>query len=349
MVKLCKNAEHKFNASNTDVRRLDDYCAGTVAREISAAAIDAPDPCSVAILLCTFHGQHFLADQLDSIEAQTFHNWKIWASDDGSQDDTHIILEAYQRKWECERLFVQHGPALGFARNFLSLTCDHSIQAGYYAWCDQDDIWEADKLQRALDCLERVPAEVPALYCSRTRLVDEANQEIGLSACFSKPASFANALMQSIGGGNTMVFNHAARKLLCEAGPDVEVVSHDSWAYMIVSGCGGKVFYDPYPSLRYRQHGGNLVGTNLDWRAKLDRITRLGKGWFRDWNDRNIISLHRIRTHLTPENQQVLDLFSNARKKWLLPRLIGLKKAGIYRQTFGGNVGLFVAAIFKKI
>lgn len=349
MVRLRKNAGHNFNATNSDVEYLEKYHALSVVGEVVPAVKATSASASVAILLCTFHGQHFLADQLDSIDAQNFPHWRIWASDDGSQDDTHIILDAYQRKWGSDRLCIQHGPALGFARNFLSLTCDQRIEADYYAWSDQDDIWEADKLQRALDCLSRVPAGVPALYCSRTRLVNAENQEIGLSACFSKPASFANALMQSIGGGNTMVFNDAARKLLCEAGPDVEVISHDCWAYMVVSGCGGRVYYDSYPSLRYRQHGANLVGTNLDWRAKLDRIRRLGQGWFREWNDRNIVSLYRLHRHLTPENQQVLDLFSNARKRWMLPRLIGLKKSGIYRQTFGGNVGLFVAAIFKKI
>jgi len=328
---------------------LEEYRVESIVGNDAPFLRGAVEPCDIAILLCTFHGQHFLADQLDSINIQSFQNWKIWVSDDGSQDDTHTILEAYRQRLGSARLSIQYGPALGFARNFLSLTCDPAIEANYYAWSDQDDIWEPDKLQRAVDCLSRVPADVPALYCSRTRLVDAENQEIGLSACFNKPVSFANALMQSIGGGNTMVFNNAARKLLCEAGPDVEVVSHDCWAYMVVSGCGGQVFYDPYPSLRYRQHGGNVVGTNLDLRAKLDRIRRLAAGWFRDWNDCNIVSLSRLRMHLTPENQHILDLFSNARKQWILPRLIGLKKAGIYRQTFGGNVGLFVAAIFKKI
>lgn len=303
----------------------------------------------VAILLCTYHGQHYLADQLDSIERQTYRHWEVWASDDGSQDDTHAILENYQGKWGEARLSIHYGPAEGFAANFLSLTCKAGIQADCYAYSDQDDIWEDDKLQRAMDWLRTVPKDVPALYCSRTRLVDADNCDIGLSPLFSKPPSFANALMQNIGGGNTMVFNEAARRLLREAGEHVDVVSHDSWAYMVVTGCGGKIKYDTYPSLRYRQHGGNIVGMNSDWAARRARIRMLWQGQFRAWNDRHLVALQGLRSRLTPESRHTLDLVARARKSSLVPRLIGLKKSGIYRQTLLGNLGLLAAAIFKKI
>lgn len=303
----------------------------------------------VAILLCTYHGQHYLADQLDSFAAQSYPNLKIWASDDGSQDDTRAILEAYQGKWGEDRLSVQFGPSAGFAANFLSLVCNSGIQADYYAFSDQDDIWEADKIQRAMDWLQTIPEDVPALYCSRTRLVDADNRDIGLSPLFGRPAGFANALIQNMGGGNTMVFNDAARGLLREAGENVDVVTHDWWVYLVVSGCGGKVFYDTYPSLRYRQHDCNLIGVNSGWYARLVRIRMLWQGRFRNWIDQNIRALQPLRLKLTPENRRILDQFSTARNQWLLPRLVGFKRSGIYRQTWLGNLGLVAAAIFRKI
>jgi len=303
----------------------------------------------VAILLCTYHGQHFLADQLDSIEQQNHRNWEVWASDDGSQDDTRAILGRYQSKWSESRLKIHYGPAEGFVSNFLSLTCKAEIQADYYAYSDQDDIWEADKLQRAVEWLSSVPSDVPALYCSRTRLVDAENRDIGLSPLFSRPPSFANALIQNIGGANTMVFNEAARRLIREAGENIEVVSHDSWAYMVVTGCGGKVKYDAYPSLRYRQHNGNLVGMNSTWAARRVRVRMLWQGHLRKWNDRHLIALQRLQPRLTPESRHILDLLAGARQRSLVPRLIGIKKSGIYRQTLLGNLGLLAAAIFKKI
>lgn len=303
----------------------------------------------VAILLCTYYGQHYLAEQLESFETQSHSNWQVWASDDGSEDDTRAILESYQRKWPEGSLFVCSGPAEGFAANFLSLTCKESIKADFYAYSDQDDIWEADKLARAVRWLQSVPADVPALYCSRTRLVDAYNNEIGVSPLFSNPPSFANAMMQNIGGGNTMMFNNAARELLREAGENRSIITHDWWAYIVVTGCGGRVLYDSEPTLRYRQHNANLVGTNSNWAARLKRTHMLFQGRFKHWNDSNIAALRVLEHRLTPESRETLRRFVSARKMSMIPRLIHLKRAGIYRQTLLGNIGLIAAAIFGKI
>lgn len=303
----------------------------------------------VAVLLCTYHGQRYLAEQLDSFAAQTYPNWAVCASDDGSRDDTRAILLSYKEKWGTDRFSVCLGPAHGFVANFLSLTCKASIDASYFAYSDQDDIWEADKLERAMRWLSTIPKHVPALYCSRTRLVDEEDRDIGFSPLFTKPPSFANALMQNIGGGNTMVFNDAARQLLREAGDDIDVVTHDWWVYLVVSACGGRVFYDAHPSLRYRQHDNNLIGMNASWRARLVRMRMLWQGKFRYYNDLNIRALERLRNRITPENREIFDRFSAVRNSDLFPRLIGLKQCGIYRQTVLGNLGLAAAAIFKKL
>lgn len=307
------------------------------------------DQPKVAILLCTYHGQNYLAEQLDSFAAQSYRNWEVWASDDGSMDDTHAILEDYQKKWPTGQLSIHYGPAEGFVANFLSLTCKASIDADYYAYSDQDDVWETYKLERAVKWLQTVPEHMPALYCSRTRLVDVQNNEIGVSPLFKKPPSFTNALMQNIGGGNTMVFNSAARKLLREAGEKVSIVTHDWWAYMVVTGCGGRVFYDAEPTLRYRQHSSNLIGGNTSWPSRLKRMGMLFQGQFRRWNDNNIRSLRSISHLLTPQNREILERFAAARQMSLFPRLFHLKKSGIHRQTLLGNIGLVFAATFRKI
>lgn len=303
----------------------------------------------VAILLCTYHGQHYLAEQLDSFQAQSHSNWEVWASDDGSKDETHSILEAYQQKWPAGRLSIHLGPSEGFVANFLSLACRANIKADYYAYSDQDDVWESYKLERAVHWLQTVPENIPALYCSRTRLVDAENNEIGLSPLFSKTPSFANALIQNIGGGNTMVFNKSARTLLQEAGGDIDVVAHDWWAYMLVTGCGGQIFYDVNPTVRYRQHKNNLVGANTSWGARIMRAKKLLKGRFRHWNDINIGALQKMCGNLTPDAISILNAFDQARKSPLILRLIRLYRSGVYRQTLQGNLGLTVAALLRKL
>lgn len=304
---------------------------------------------TVAILLCTMQGRAYLRQQLDSIQQQTHGTWATWVSDDGSDDGTHAVLAEYQSKLGPSRLAINPGPAAGCTANFLSLVCNASVTADYYAYADQDDIWEKDKLACALAWLQTVPAQIPALYCARTRNVDANNRYLGLSTLFTKAPSFSNALVQNIGGGNTMVFNNAARDLLCSAGPRVQVVAHDWWTYQLVSGCGGMVFYDARPTVRYRQHNGNLVGTNASWSARLRRAWLLLQGRFRNWNSINVAALQNMRSQLTPENQCTLDQFATARNSGFFARLEGLAQSGIYRQTKLGNLGLVAAAILKKI
>jgi glycosyltransferase involved in cell wall biosynthesis len=305
--------------------------------------------CKVAILLCTHNGEQFLPAQLDSIAAQTHSKWVVWVSDDSPNKSTQNLIQSYQQKWSAGRLFVQAGPRAGFAANFMSLACQADIEADYFAFCDQDDIWEANKLERAVKWLDTVTSDTPALYCSRTRLVDENNQEIGLSPLFSKPPSFANALMQNIAGGNTMVFNRAARLLIMEAGRDLSLHLHDWWTYLIVSGCGGQVLYDSNPTLRYRQHSANQVGMNCGWRSRIKRIQLLWQGRFKSLSAEHIDALQRLQHRLTPDSVKTLDLFILARKSGLFKRLWALNRAGIYRQTLIGNLGLLTAAVFNRM
>jgi glycosyltransferase involved in cell wall biosynthesis len=311
------------------------------------AALNDPPP-TVAILLCAYQGEAFLAPQLESIAGQTHRHWKLYAADDGSTDRTRKILENYQSQWGADRLHISDGPRRGYAANFLTLLCQDIVQADYYAYCDQDDLWEPDKLERALRCLSAFPAAMPALYASRTQLVDGSGASLGFSPRFTRPPAFANALVQSIGGGNTMVFNKAARQLLKSAGA-VDVPAHDWWTYLAVSGCGGAVFYDPLPSVQYRQHTKNQMGTNLGFTARFTRVRMLLNGHFKTWNTRNLAALHALRPQLTPENQKTLDAFATVRSDNLFTRLAAFRRSGVYRQTFVGNLGLFVAACVRKL
>ncbi len=309
----------------------------------------ASSPANVAVLMCTYNGQSFIQEQLDSIAAQTHSHWQVWASDDGSTDGTLALLARQQSQWPQGKLHVLAGPQRGFACNFLSMACNRDIDADFFAFSDQDDVWERDKLARALEWIQTVPPDVPALYCSRTRLVDDAGKEIGFSPLFEKPPGFANALLQSIAGGNTMVFNKAARALLQIAGPGVGVVTHDWWAYIVVTACGGQVHYDPQACLSYRQHQGNLVGSNATFAARFKRVRQLWQGQLRRWNDAHLAALACVQPHIPPHNLALLHRFAQARQRPLWPRLWGLARCGLYRQTFFDDIGLVFASIFKKL
>jgi glycosyltransferase involved in cell wall biosynthesis len=308
-----------------------------------------PARSGVTILLSTLNGERFLAEQLASLKWQTFKDWTLIASDDGSSDGTKSILLAFQKSLPPGKVEIIDGPRRGASANFLSQACGEGLPSEYYAFCDQDDVWEADKLSRAINALEQVAPGIPALYGSRTRLIDKDGNEIGFSPLFRKKPEFRSALVQSIAGGNTMVFNQEARELLAFCGADLDVPSHDWWLYQVVSACGGQVRYDTYPSVRYRQHAHNLIGSNKGWTARLRRLGMLHRGRFRHWQDLNVAALARLRPRMCAENQRIFNLFRQARKQPFLDRATMFAQASVYRQTLLGNMGLIAAVALNKI
>jgi glycosyltransferase involved in cell wall biosynthesis len=303
----------------------------------------------VAILLCTYNGARFLPAQLSSFTDQTWRDWLIFASDDGSKDATASILSQFQKTLSPGRVQIRSGPRRGFVINFLSLVCDPSIEAEYYAYSDQDDIWEPEKLARALGILQQIPSHIPAVFGSRTRLIDDDSREVGLSPLFSHKPNFRNALVQSIAGGNTMVLNAAAREHLIAGGVRLDVPGHDWWTYLVTTAVGGQVHYEPTPLVKYRVHPGNIMGSNAGLLNHVRRLHMVARGRFREWIDLNIAALKPLRTRMTPENREVFDLFCASRNRPFIRRQIGLLKTGIYRQTSLGNLGLIAASLLKKL
>lgn len=302
---------------------------------------------SVAVLLSTYNGERFLLEQLDSIFAQKDVDVFVVVSDDGSQDKTLSILKTYQEKFGSDRLSIRQGPQKGFAANFMSMVCDASIQADYFAFSDQDDVWDEDKLARALSMITGVSEEKPVLYCGRTRLINEAGQEIGFSPLFKRPPSFGNALVQNIGGGNTMLFNKVARDYLSET--KMPVPFHDWWAYILISGLGGVVLCDTHSKMSYRQHGDNLSGSNRGMAAKFSRFLRLLNNDLCRYSHLNIEALKLVRGSLASDAQKAFGEFCRVHDGMLFVRIKAFFRSGIHRQTFMQNIALFIAVLLKKV
>ena len=302
----------------------------------------------VAILMCTKNGEAFIDGQLKSIADQTHEDWILVVSDDGSSDETLSKIKKFAADYP-QKTTIRSGPRRGVCANFLSLANDPTIDADYFAFSDQDDIWHPDKLRRSLDWLVTVPPGTPGMYCGRTELITIDRRSCGCSPLFSRAPTFQNALVQNLAGGNTMLFNRAAKKIL-EKAATTEVVLHDWWVYQLISAAGGVIRYDPRPMLKYRQHQDNVVGSNLGWRARFTRLRLIINGRLHRWNAMNIAALQKLPTPLLqPKNQEILALFVKARCTSLPKRLYYLRQSGVYRQTLLGNLALFAATILKRI
>ena len=304
---------------------------------------------SVAILMCTYNGEDFIAEQLDSIEIQDYKNWTLYVNDDGSKDATLDILKAYQKKWGVKKLIIRRGPQRGFCQNFLQIINDKKITADFYFLSDQDDVWMPHKLSHAIKKLSKLSPHKPKLYGARTTYVSsDAKTVIGHSDHFLKPPSFRNAIVQSIAGGNTMGFNHRLKKVM-QKYPHADVVSHDWWLYILNELEGGKTFFDQESTILYRQHSHSLIGANVGFYAKLRRLRMLLSGKFRLYNTKHLEAFHAVYLNGLRRNIKLIDQFSILRDKSLKERFAMIHKLGIYRQTMEGQLALYLAAILRKL
>lgn len=303
----------------------------------------------VAILMCTFNGDQYLTEQLESIQNQNHKNWKLYVNDDGSKDKTLDILKNYQKKWGTKKLHIRKGPQKGFCQNFLQIINDPKINADLYFLCDQDDVWMPNKLSHSIKELSKLNPLKPKLYCARTTYVSyDAKRILGQSDLFSKPPSFKNAIVQSIAGGNTMAFNKHLKKI-AQKYPKADVVSHDWWLYILNELEGGQTIYDQQSTILYRQHIHSLIGANTGFRAKLKRFWMLLNGKYREYNTRHFNVYNKFHMVGLRHNLELIDKFFELRNKSLKERLLIISEMGIYRQTFETHLGLYLGLILKKI
>ncbi|MBO5671257.1 MAG: glycosyltransferase family 2 protein [Clostridia bacterium] len=211
----------------------------------------------LAILMATYNGERFLREQIESILCQeTDVPFDLIVRDDGSTDGTLAILEEYQA---AGKLTYYAGKNAGAARGFIGLLRDHPGYA-LYAFADQDDVWNAGKVQKGIDAVR--DAAEPTLYCTNAALVDAAMQSLGRNTHRERPTYNLVSMLclASCAQGCTSVFNEALARVIREYPvPDVFIM-HDSLLTCVCALIGGRVIYDHEPSMQYRMHGSNVFG-----------------------------------------------------------------------------------------
>ncbi len=126
-------------------------------------------------------------------------------------------------------------------------------------------------------------------------------------------------------------------------------VSHDWFAYQIISGAGGMVHYSSDPQVMYRQHGANIVGSNRGMLARMRRLGMVIGGRYSRWTSCNLAALRSCEAMLTPDAMAVIDAFQAARSGTLWRRIVSLRRSGVYRQTVYGQISLYAACILGKL
>lgn len=303
---------------------------------------------TVHILLATYNGAQFLTEQLDSIARQTHSAWTLTISDDGSTDNTLALVAEFSARIT-QPLTVLQGPRQkSSTRNFCHLiqNAPAAEASDLYAFCDQDDVWLDNKLERAVEWHARQQSHAVRLYCNRTQFVDEQLKPIGLSPGIQRPPSFGNALVQNIASGNTMVMSHDVLLAQKKVKPE-HSVWHDWTTYLVATALGGIVCFDDQPTLLYRQHGGNVIGANNGFLAQIKRLKPLFNGRFKQWTDANLAAVRDLNTLPTHDSLHLYRQFEKLRQMpapW--HRLNAWRKLSIRRQTPSSTLSLAVGLIF---
>ena len=262
----------------------------------------------VAVLLPTYNGERYLTELLDSVAQQREVKPMLVIRDDGSTDGTHQILA---RHTQCQApAAVHYGSNCGTIASFFALMKLVPPECEYVAFCDQDDVWRADKLSRAVNYLRatRGPAR---MYCSRYVVTDEDLVRRRISPRLRRPPSFGNALLENIAIGCSIMIDRATLDLAVSRPPAIDqIVMHDWWLYLLASGMGTVVFDDEAP-LWYRQHDSNVMGLQRGFATWIARSKRHSASGGRHPLVSQALEFSRcFSDKLASDNRELLQTFS---------------------------------------
>lgn len=244
---------------------------------------------TLAVVMCCYNGARYVAEQLASIECQSHPPDRLRIYEWGSADDTANEVETFLATTRLNARMFQLGQAEGVVRSF-KLAIEHLLRTEpdvtYIALCDQDDVWEAEKLDLTMRAM-RSAGDDPAIFFSDVSIVDAdgavlAPSRFAQSLYFTaRPAPLNPALfLANPVVGMTMTISREIAQAFADM-PETELFMHD-WALMM---CGllmeARITFSPRSLVRYRQHRSNVLGVAssdsrlrllLGMTARMDRL-----------------------------------------------------------------------------
>lgn len=217
----------------------------------------------IEILLATYNGEMYVEQQIRSLMEQTYKNIRVVVSDDGSTDGTIVIVKKLMKE-DSRIVLNSFGHRKGGAKqNFFHLL--KLARADFVMFCDQDDVWESQKVEYTLKEMIRGECrKCPRLVYTDMKVVDKHLRVINNS--FLKSSNIPvgrydlnSVCVQNIGAGCTMMvnrqlINYALRQFNME-----NVIMHDWWISLIAAAFGSVGFIN-LQTVQYRQHGNNSIG-----------------------------------------------------------------------------------------
>ncbi|HHS2822168.1 TPA: glycosyltransferase family 2 protein [Streptococcus agalactiae] len=297
----------------------------------------------VNILMATYNGEKFLAQQIESIQKQTFKEWNLLIRDDGSSDKTCDIIRNFTAKDSRIRFINENEHHnLGVIKSFFMLV-NYEV-ADFYFFSDQDDVWLPEKLSVSLEAAKHKASDVPLLVYTDLKVV---NQELNIlqDSMIRAQSHHANTtllpeLTENTVTGGTMMINHAlAEKWFT---PN-DILMHD-WFLALLAASLGEIIYLDLPTQLYRQHDNNVLGARtMDKRFKILRegsksiFTRYWK-LIHDSQKQASLIVDKYGDIMTANDLELIKCFIKIDKQPFMTRLRWLWKYGYSKNQFKHQV-----------
>ena len=295
----------------------------------------------IAVLMATFNGESYLPEQIDSILCQSNKDWELFIHDDGSTDKTLEIIKKYEKIYP-DKIHILNAPSNGGAKdNFFYLM--RVVDAQFLMFCDQDDVWRSDKIEKTLHKMEEMEAiygnDKCLLVFSDLAVVDKDMNIISKSMnnyqkLSPKKNKFKDLMIQNVITGCTMMINRETKAKALLFTDSGKIIMHDWWCALVTAQFG-YIGYIDESLLYYRQHGDNSIGAKKINSPKY----LIGKAC------RN----KEIRESLEKTQKQML-LYSHIYKNKLAEDYAGLKnKNKIQRLSFYFSHRIWMSGLMREI
>lgn len=300
----------------------------------------------VAILLATYNGEKYLSAQLDSILNQTYKNFDLYISDDGSTDDTLEILHKYELENSNIKILERNNYDLhGAKENFLYLL--KSVDSEIYLFADQDDVWDECHVEKLVSCYEHLQEGIkqkPILIHSDLRIVNDQLKEICSSIFKYNNMDKNNTkdfryFVQNNVTGCSMLVNYALKNYVFKDEyallNNIKLLPmHDNFFACIASIFGKIIFLDEV-TVNYRQHNHNVVGAKnsklLSYNFKKVLVIREQRNIIKNQEKFVAFFIKYYETEINKKVFKILNIFSNLDKHIKPFRVFFLFRHGFLR------------------
>lgn len=304
------------------------------------------DSSLIQVLLATYNGENYLAEQLDSLLAQQGVGFTVLVRDDGSTDSTLDIVQRYMHEFPGQFMLCEKEGRLGAAGSFDWLLS--RSDAPYIAFCDQDDVWSPNKLRILLERMHTLEADfgkdAPILVHSDLTVVDRDLHRIHssfwkYSGLDARRHRLVQLLISNTVTGCALLANRA---LVKRATPiPQEATMHDHW-FALVAAATGHIAPVYNPLVAYRQHGRNTLGARAyGWKFILEKmITGCGHTDISQLRHQAAALYGRYKGRLDPGQAEIIKGFVKLQERNWLARRFFMLRHGIVRPGVVRNIGL---------